>query len=130
MGGAALCRIVGLRDAPLQRRQRLGACYLHHLPRCRQQDSHPSRLPPPSVANYGFRRQGAAMGSEWYVLRDGEKYGPFTSDRMNAGVSDGELKREDLVWCEGMPDWQPAGDVLLPFRAVKDAGSMALGPKK
>jgi cytolysin-activating lysine-acyltransferase len=70
------------------------------------------------------------MGSEWYVLRDGEKYGPFTSDRMNAGVSDGELKREDLVWCEGMPDWQPAGDVLLPFRAVKDAGSMALGPKK
>ena len=75
------------------------------------------------------------MGSEWYVLRDGEKYGPFTSDRVNAGVRDGELRREDLVWCEGMPDWQPAGDVLPPFRAMKDASharerSMALWPKK
>jgi cytolysin-activating lysine-acyltransferase len=75
------------------------------------------------------------MGSEWYVLRDGEKYGPFTSDRMSAGVRDGELKREDLVWCEGMPDWQPAGSVLPPFRPVKDAGpapggSAALLPKK
>jgi hemolysin-activating ACP:hemolysin acyltransferase len=54
---------------------------------------------------------------------------------MNAGVRDGELRREDLVWCEGMPDWQPAGDVLPPFRASKDIslaheGSMALWPKK
>jgi cytolysin-activating lysine-acyltransferase len=75
------------------------------------------------------------MASEWYVLRDGEKYGPFTSDRMNAGVRDGELKRQDLVWCEGMPDWQPAGDVLQPLSPIKDAGparegSTALRPKK
>jgi hypothetical protein len=51
------------------------------------------------------------MGMEWYVARDGETFGPFTSERMSAGVRDGELRREDLVWCVGMADWQPAGDV-------------------
>jgi hypothetical protein len=51
------------------------------------------------------------MGMEWYVARDGETFGPFTAERMSAGVRDGELRREDLVWCVGMADWQPAGDV-------------------
>jgi cytolysin-activating lysine-acyltransferase len=86
------------------------------------------------VANCADCKRGAAMGNEWYVLRNGEKYGPFTSDRMSAGVRDGELTSQDLVWCEGMPDWQPAGEVLPSFRATKDArlareDSMALRKK-
>ena len=55
--------------------------------------------------------QTALSAGEWYVARDGERFGPFTSDRMSAGVREGELRREDLVWRDGMPDWQPASEV-------------------
>ena len=51
------------------------------------------------------------METEWYVARQGETFGPFTPERMSAGVRDGELTRDDLVWCAGMPDWQLAGEV-------------------
>ena len=51
------------------------------------------------------------MGDEWYVARDGEQYGPFTPEQMSAGVREGQLRREDLVWCAGMPEWQPASEV-------------------
>src|SRR5262249_21663082 len=50
-------------------------------------------------------------GEKWYVARDGKTYGPFSSEEMSAGVRDNELRRDDRVWCEGMPHWQPAGDV-------------------
>jgi hypothetical protein len=51
------------------------------------------------------------MGSKWYVARDCKTYGPFTPEEMSAGVRDNELRRDDLVWCEGMPQWQPSGEV-------------------
>src|SRR5262245_25736687 len=51
------------------------------------------------------------MGIEWYVARDGKTFGPFTSERMNTGVREGELRRDDHVWCKGMPHWLPAADV-------------------
>src|SRR4029434_8673345 len=51
------------------------------------------------------------MPSEWYVARDGERFGPFTSDEMSAGVRNGELRREDFVWHAGLAEWQRAKDV-------------------
>jgi hypothetical protein len=52
------------------------------------------------------------MASEWYIARNGETYGPFTFDELTARICEEGLRREDLVWCAGMADWQPAGDVV------------------
>jgi hypothetical protein len=72
------------------------------------------------------------MASDWYVARDGERFGPFTSDEMSAGVREGQLRREDFVWRAGMAEWQLAGDVpglwqppepsvfSLPIRGLDD----------
>jgi hypothetical protein len=51
------------------------------------------------------------MEGDWYAARDAETYGPFTTERMLAGVRQGELRRDDLVWRKGMPYWRPAADV-------------------
>src|SRR5262245_33690160 len=59
------------------------------------------------------------MGSEWYVARDGKTYGPFTSEEMSAGVRDGELRRDDLVWRKGIPYWQPAAEAPGLWSAIK-----------
>jgi hypothetical protein len=49
--------------------------------------------------------------SQWYVAREGQTYGPFTSDRISKGARDGELRPDDLVWREGMAGWMPAARV-------------------
>ena len=44
----------------------------------------------------------------WYVGRNGRQEGPVSDEQLRAMVRDGSLQREDLVWREGMADWQPA----------------------
>jgi hypothetical protein len=63
------------------------------------------------------------MGREWYVARNGETFGPFGFERMVRGVRDGEMRGDDLVWREGMAQWQPAADVpeLWPPQAPLSA---------
>src|SRR5215470_17934025 len=63
------------------------------------------------MASENLGWEGWHMETEWYVARQGETFGPFTSERMSTGIRDGELTRDDLVWCAGMPDWQLAGEV-------------------
>jgi hypothetical protein len=52
---------------------------------------------------------------DWYVARDGETYGPFPFDVLVKGVHDGEMTPEDLVWSDGMLDWQPAATIAGLF---------------
>jgi hypothetical protein len=47
----------------------------------------------------------------WYVGRNGRQEGPVTEEQLQAMVRDGSLQREDLVWRDGMANWQPAGTV-------------------
>src|SRR5262249_36753891 len=49
--------------------------------------------------------------SQWYVARDGQTFGPFTSDRISKGAHDGELRDDDLVWREGMAYCLPVAQV-------------------
>jgi len=52
----------------------------------------------------------------WYFGRDGRQEGPISEEQLQAMVRDGSLRREDLVWRDGMADWQPAGQIPgLPF---------------
>ncbi len=47
----------------------------------------------------------------YHVDVDGKADGPFGADQIAAMIVSGSLRRETLVWSQGMDDWQPAGQV-------------------
>ena len=49
--------------------------------------------------------------SQWYYTRGGERQGPVARVELDSLIRGGGLTPEDLVWCEGMADWQSAGKV-------------------
>jgi membrane protease subunit (stomatin/prohibitin family) len=51
---------------------------------------------------------GAAM---WHVAADGRSQGPFTLQQMSQAIAAGQIARDSLVWCAGMPEWKPAAQV-------------------
>lgn len=55
--------------------------------------------------------------SQWYYSHDGQQKGPVPVSELSRLASAGEFDPEkDMVWREGMPDWQPAVSVEgLPF---------------
>ena len=42
-----------------------------------------------------------------YVLRNGQKMGPYTADEVRSSLAAGSVKPTDLAWQDGAPDWQP-----------------------
>jgi hypothetical protein len=48
---------------------------------------------------------------EWYFVEDGRRRGPADRDDMAELARAGRVARDTLVWCAGMSDWEPAGDV-------------------
>lgn len=47
-----------------------------------------------------------------YVQKDGQQCGPFTTEELEGQVAAGAFSPEDLVWTEGMAEWQPLGTIL------------------
>jgi len=56
--------------------------------------------PPPLPADKTF-----------HVDVGGKAQGPFGNEQLKEMVADGRLRRETLVWSQGMDDWRPAGQV-------------------
>jgi hypothetical protein len=54
--------------------------------------------------------------SGWYYTSNGQRVGPVSIEQLRHVGSLGHLGPRDLVWTEGMADWQPATAVpgLLP----------------
>jgi hypothetical protein len=48
---------------------------------------------------------------DWYVSRDGEREGPFTSEQIRVLAETGDLKPHFLVWRTGMEQWTSAQEV-------------------
>jgi hypothetical protein len=44
---------------------------------------------------------------EMYLHRNGEQVGPFTQDQILSMITNGTLSRDDIVWHEGLTQWQP-----------------------
>ena len=42
-----------------------------------------------------------------FILKNGEKTGPYTIDQVVASIRKGELLMSDYAWQEGMIQWQP-----------------------
>jgi uncharacterized RDD family membrane protein YckC len=51
------------------------------------------------------------MAAEWYVGKNGEQSGPYTSPQLRQLAADGQLSPADLLWKEGMSDWAPCSAV-------------------
>jgi membrane protease subunit (stomatin/prohibitin family) len=47
----------------------------------------------------------------YHVDVGGKASGPFNGDQLKAMVTEGTLRRDTLVWSQGMDDWRPAGQV-------------------
>jgi hypothetical protein len=53
-----------------------------------------------------------------YYSADGQKHGPILESELKRMMESCELAQETLVWCEGMSDWAPYSDGLLPVDAA------------
>lgn len=59
--------------------------------------------------------------SQWFYARDGARHGPATGDDLKRLAEDGTLRPHDLVWREGMAQWQPAQQVTPFFTGMTSA---------
>jgi uncharacterized RDD family membrane protein YckC len=48
------------------------------------------------------------VDQEWYYIRDGAQLGPLTAEEMSQMIADRQIAPGDLVWKQGMPQWEPA----------------------
>ena len=58
----------------------------------------------------------------WYYARGESEQGPISSAQIKALAATGALRRDDLVWKEGMENWLPASDVDELFPQNKKKG--------
>jgi hypothetical protein len=49
--------------------------------------------------------------ADWFIARNGQQEGPLSEQAVRMFISAGQLRREDSVWQQGMPEWLPAGRV-------------------
>ena len=63
--------------------------------------------------------------SSWYLHRQGQQQGPFDWEKLWAMGQEGSIGAQDLVWQQGMAEWQPAGAV--PGCCWVDAGGAKAG---
>lgn len=49
--------------------------------------------------------------SNWYCLVAGKQYGPVSREQLQAWVLTGHVRPGDLVWTDGMGQWQPVAQV-------------------
>ena len=56
----------------------------------------------------------ADQSVEWFLARDGQQHGPISAAEMSKIIEMGYLLPTDLVWRQGLADWQPASVVFPP----------------
>jgi DNA-directed RNA polymerase subunit RPC12/RpoP len=49
---------------------------------------------------------------EIYVYRNGERYGPYLSEDVQAGLNAGTFSKDDLAWRAGLTKWIPLVSLL------------------
>src|SRR5262245_25724444 len=64
-----------------------------------------SRLQVHAVPNSLHFLRGRGM---WYVARGDQTVGPVSLEQLQAAARDGQLRRDDFVWTEGMEQWAAA----------------------
>ena len=47
----------------------------------------------------------------WHAAIGGQSSGPYSLAQIQTAIQAGQIDRTTLVWCAGMSNWQPAGEV-------------------
>lgn len=69
------------------------------------------------------------MASEWYYTSNGKQApGPVSSSQLRELAATGRLLPTDLVWKEGMENWEPAGSIKSLFPQGAKAAEPANPP--
>ena len=67
-----------------------------------------------------------------HIDRDGERYGPYSIEEINAYLANGTLLPTDLAWQDGMTDWLPIdqviGVVIPGIKAQSSEYSVSINP--
>ncbi|MGF1577767.1 MAG: DUF4339 domain-containing protein [Gemmataceae bacterium] len=66
------------------------------------------------------------MAQIWYYTQNGQQCGPVDGEELNRLARSGTLLPDDLVWTEGMANWNRAGDTLEIF--LEPTGAEGLEP--
>src|SRR5687767_6333712 len=73
--------------------------------------------------------QGTDMTSDtWYYTRGQERVGPVGFAQLQALVQSRHVSESDMVWNEGMPQWQRVGDVADLGGSAPLAAAQAAAP--
>ena len=62
-----------------------------------------------------------------YVQKEGQKWGPFTTEELEGQVVEGIFTPEDLYWTEGMESWQRLAEALAPEEESLPSPETAFG---
>ncbi|MFO0964454.1 MAG: DUF4339 domain-containing protein [Gemmataceae bacterium] len=54
------------------------------------------------------------MAASWFVMHGDDRRGPYSAETFQNMLRDRVIHPDDLVWCDGMPDWLPARSVMRP----------------
>jgi len=65
-----------------------------------------------------------------YLHQNGENVGPYTEYQIVSMVESGTLSREDVVWHEGLTEWQPIHTVVSLPTKIMDAPPVPPRPSK
>jgi hypothetical protein len=66
----------------------------------------------------------------WYYARGTERVGPITLEQLRALAASGQLRPEENVWTDGMPQWAPAGSRPELFGDAAGATGTAVLPPR
>lgn len=70
----------------------------------------------------------ADQSFEWYLARDGQQHGPISAAEMSKIIEMGYLLPTDLVWRQGLADWQ-AASVAFPPKAAPETPAPPVTPQ-
>ena len=59
---------------------------------------------------------------QWYFAQQGQRLGPVPTTALQGMLAQGTVSGADLVWREGMADWQPAANIPGLFSAPPPYG--------
>ena len=54
---------------------------------------------------------GASDATPWYYAVGEQRQGPISHDELTRLIGSGAISESDLIWREGMENWQPASDL-------------------
>jgi hypothetical protein len=60
---------------------------------------------------------------EFFVLKDGERLGPYTRKELKERIAEGKISAHDRAWNIGRPDWKPVTRVMAASRAPETKDS-------